>query len=72
MHFDVQAFGVNAWTAREAGDVVIQEHDEDSGHEELHVVVSGHAAFAVDGDEIEAPKGSLVFVRNRGDPRFPV
>ena len=32
----VQAFGVNAWTGREPGDVVIPEHDEaPTGHEEL-------------------------------------
>jgi quercetin dioxygenase-like cupin family protein len=60
----IEAFGVNAWTAAEAGAVVIQEHDESSGHEELYVVVSGHATFTVDGDELDAPAGTLVFVRD--------
>ena len=60
----IQAFGVNAWTAREAGATVIQEHDEDSGHEELYVVVGGHARFTVDGDELDAPGGTLVFIRD--------
>jgi hypothetical protein len=60
----IEAFGVNAWTAGEAGAVVIQEHDESSGHEELYVVVSGHATFTVDGDELDAPVGTLVFVRD--------
>jgi len=60
----IEAFGVNAWTAREPGASVIQEHDEDSGHEELYVVVSGHATFTVDGDEVDAPAGTLVFVRD--------
>ena len=60
----IQAFGVNAWTAREAGATVIQEHDEDSGHEELYVVVGGHARFTVDGDELDAPAGTLVFIRD--------
>jgi quercetin dioxygenase-like cupin family protein len=60
----IEAFGVNAWTASDAGAAVIQEHDEDSGHEELYVVVSGHATFTVNGEEIDAPPGTLVFVRD--------
>jgi mannose-6-phosphate isomerase-like protein (cupin superfamily) len=70
-HFDVQAFGVNGITGN-TGDVMIIEHDErddtDSGtegHEELFAVMSGHAVFMVAGDEIEAPAGTLVFVRDR-------
>src|SRR5262249_24688239 len=59
----IQAFGVNARTAREAGGRVIPEHDEaPSGHEELYVVVSGRATFTVGGEEIDAPGGTLVFV----------
>ena len=60
----IQAFGVNAWTAKEAGATVIQEHDESSGHEELYVVISGHAKFTVAGEEIDAPPGALVFVKD--------
>jgi hypothetical protein len=63
--FDVQAFGVNAWTASEAGAAVIPDHDEGpSGHEELYVVLAGRATFTVAGDEIDAPTGTLVFVRD--------
>jgi len=59
----VESFGVNAWTAREAGVAVIPEHDEKpSGHEELYLVIAGRATFTVAGDEIEAPVGTLVFV----------
>jgi tetratricopeptide (TPR) repeat protein len=68
----IQAFGVNAWTAREAGATVIEEHDESSGHEELYLVVSGHATFTVDGDEIDAPAGTLVFVRDPKSKRTAV
>jgi tetratricopeptide (TPR) repeat protein len=64
MHFDISAFGVNAWTAREDGQTVIGEHTEDSGHEELYFVATGHATFTVAGDEIDAPAGTLVFVRD--------
>jgi quercetin dioxygenase-like cupin family protein len=59
-HFDVQAFGVNAYTAEKAGQRVVEEHREQDGHEELYVVISGRALFMLDGDEHEAPAGSLV------------
>jgi quercetin dioxygenase-like cupin family protein len=69
-HFDVQAFGVNG-TAGNAGDVLVWEHHErddpengTEGHEELFVVISGRATFTVDGEEIDASAGTLVFVRD--------
>lgn len=66
-HFDVRAFGVNAYTAAEAGQDVVEDHTEAAnGHEELYVVVSGHAAFTVAGEEIDAPTGTLVFIRDPG------
>ena len=71
--FDVQAFGVNAWTAGEAGAAVISEHDEvPSGHEELYLVLTGHATFTVAGEEIDAPPGTLVFVRDPAEKRGAV
>jgi quercetin dioxygenase-like cupin family protein len=64
-HLGVQAFGINAWTAHEAGTAVIPEHDEKpSGHEELYLVVGGRATFTVGGEEIDAPDGTIVFVRD--------
>lgn len=66
----VQAFGVNAWTSREAGSTVIHEHDEvPSGHEELYLVAAGHATFTVGGEEIDAPSGTLVFVADPATKR---
>ena len=59
-HFDIQAFGVNAYTAEQAGQRVVEEHREEGGHEELYVVVSGRALFMVDGEEHDAPAGTLV------------
>jgi hypothetical protein len=42
---------------------VISEHTElMAKHEELYVVVQGHATFTVGGEEIDAPQGTLVFV----------
>ena len=64
-HLGIEAFGVNAWGAEEDGAEIIGEHDEvPSGHEELYVVISGHAVFTVDGEEIDAPTGMTVFVRD--------
>ena len=66
-HFDVRAFGVNAYTAAEAGQDVVEEHTEEAlGHEELYVVVAGSATFTLDGEEIDAPMGTLVFL---SDPK---
>ena len=58
MHLDVRAFGVNAWTASEAGAQLVGEHDEvTSGHEELYLITTGSATFTVDGEEITAAGG---------------
>ena len=75
-HFDIKSFGVNAYVAAEPGTEVIGEHDElgaDSGkHEELYFVSSGHATFTVNGDEIDAPTGTFVFVRDPAAKRKAV
>lgn len=64
-HFGIQAFGVNAWSAEEDGAELIREHEETSiGHEELYVVIEGRATFTVDGEEIDAPSGTAIFVRD--------
>jgi hypothetical protein len=60
-HFGISAFGVNAWTAKAAGDRLINEHEEDSGSEELYIVTRGRAVFELDGERQEAPEGTLVF-----------
>ena len=60
-HFGIQAFGVNANVAREAGDVVVDEHDEapdrpDGGQQELYVVLRGRATFELDGERSTHPR----------------
>jgi len=63
-HFGITSFGITAWTAREAGDRIINEHDEDDdGAEELYLVTEGRARFELDGDTVDAPAGTFVFVR---------
>ena len=71
-HLGIRAFGTNAWVATEAGQVLIEEHDEvleegTGGHEELYVVLRGRATFTVDGQAVDAPAGTLVHV---ADPRL--
>ena len=61
---DIRAFGMNAWTATDDDQQVIGEHDEADGeqHEEVYVVVSGHATFTLDGEAFDAPAGTIVHV----------
>jgi tetratricopeptide (TPR) repeat protein len=61
----IEAFGINAYTAN-AGELVVEEHDETGAgaghHEELYVVVTGRATFTVDGEEVDAPVGTCLFL----------
>jgi tetratricopeptide (TPR) repeat protein len=62
----ISSFGINAFRAVGDGHV-IGEHDEAgvgaSEQEELYVVLEGGATFNIDGERVEAPKGSFVYVR---------
>src|SRR4029077_20151513 len=61
-HLGIHSFGVNAFTPGEDG-TLISEHDEaGSGQEELYIVVDGKATFEVDGEVVEGPPGTLVYV----------
>lgn len=71
-HFGIQSFGVNARTATDVGQVVVPEHHEDGGQEELYVVLSGKATFTLDGEEVAGPSGTLVFVRDSAVTRKAV
>jgi hypothetical protein len=74
-HFDIRAFGIRANRAVGEGHV-IGEHDEvglgASGQEELYLVLSGAATFTVGDEEIDAPAGTLVFVRDPATRRGAV
>jgi mannose-6-phosphate isomerase-like protein (cupin superfamily) len=63
-HLGIRAFGTNAYTAEQAGDDVVEPHTEDPdlAHEELYFVARGRATFRLDGEELEAPAGTYVFV----------
>jgi quercetin dioxygenase-like cupin family protein len=69
----VTAFGINAYRAESAGDEVVEEHTElQLGHEEIYVVLSGHATFTVDGEEVDAPAGTLVYLDDVAQKRHAV
>lgn len=64
----VQAFGINLYTAESVGGHVVERHTEESlEHQEIYFVVSGHARFTLDGQEIDAPAGTFVFI---SDPKL--
>ena len=50
------------------GEVLTSEHSEtdEAGtrHEELFYVAHGRATFVVDGEEVDAPAGTFVYVRD--------
>ncbi|HUH14919.1 MAG TPA: tetratricopeptide repeat protein [Gaiellaceae bacterium] len=70
-HFGITAFGLNAYTAAEAGQDVVEEHTEERlGHEEVYVVVAGRATFVLDGEEHDVPAGSAVFLRDPKVKRY--
>ena len=62
-HFGIRAFGINAFVPDDDG-MLINEHDEaGSGQEELYFVLDGNATFEIDGETVDAPAGTFVFVR---------
>jgi hypothetical protein len=66
-HFGIRTFGVNAMVGAQAGDRLLNEHEEsepESG-EELYVVTTGHARFEFDGRLEDAPAGTFVHVPAR-------
>ena len=61
--FGIGSFGTNLARATKAGDMLTQDHDEvETRHEELFLIVSGHATYRVNGEEIDAPAGTFLYV----------
>ena len=53
----------NAYSSREAGAQVVEEHSESQlGHEEIYLVLRGRARFTIDGAEHELGPGQLAFI----------
>jgi hypothetical protein len=71
--FGLSAFGMNAYTAREAGQDVVEEHTESTlGHEEVYVVVAGRATFTLGAETVDAPAGTIVVLRDPTTRRYAV
>ncbi len=74
--FDIRAFGINAYTSEAVGQHIIEKHHElgsgAGGHEELYVVVRGRATFTVAGESVDAPAGTMIFVRDPALERVAV
>lgn len=70
----VRAFGTNAYVADQAGDDVVEPHDEDGtlAHEELYFVARGHARFVIDAAALDAPAGTYVFVPDPASHRHAI
>lgn len=72
-HFGIEGFGVRAARAVGGDGFLVGEHDQVGlgafGQEELYLVLSGEAAFNVDGERVPAPAGTLVHVRDTAAKR---
>jgi len=61
-HLGIHAFGINAFTP-DANGTLINDHDESAlGQEELYIVLDGAATFEIDGETVDAPAGTFLFV----------
>jgi mannose-6-phosphate isomerase-like protein (cupin superfamily) len=74
MELGIRAFGTNAYTAAEAGQDVVEPHTENDAlaHEELYFVHRGRARFELDGETLDAPAGTYVFVPDPATHRHAV
>jgi len=68
----IDAFGINAYSG-DTGELVVEEHTEETlGHQEAYVVLAGQATFTLDGDDVDAPQGTIVFLRDPSVRRHAV
>jgi mannose-6-phosphate isomerase-like protein (cupin superfamily) len=67
----IEAFGMNAYVADNAGDDVVERHSEETlRHEEVYLVLSGRAAFELGEETLDAPAGTVVFIRDPAVRRY--
>ncbi len=66
--FELGSFGASLYVGHADGEVLTSEHTEtdEAGthHEELFYVAQGRATFVVAGEEVDAPAGTFVYVRD--------
>jgi hypothetical protein len=63
-HFGIETFGVNIWRGRDDGTVIPEHTESESGEPELYYVIDGHATFTIGGEEVDAPLGTCVWVKD--------
>jgi hypothetical protein len=52
---------------------VVEEHTEEQlGHEGIYFVHAGHAVFTVDGEEVDAPAGTIVYLDDVSQRRHAI
>jgi mannose-6-phosphate isomerase-like protein (cupin superfamily) len=61
-HMGIHSFGINAYAPSEEGTLIGEHTESGSGQEELYIVLEGTASFEVDGETIDAPAGTFVYV----------
>ncbi|MEA2124459.1 MAG: hypothetical protein QOI80_1241 [Solirubrobacteraceae bacterium] len=68
----ITAFRTNGYTA-DAGELLIEPHTEaDGSEEEMYVLITGRATFTVDGEEIDATPGTVVYCPDPASHRTAV
>ena len=68
----IDSFGINAYTGGPGQDVVEEHTEGQLGHEEAYVVVRGRVRFHLDDEELEAPAGAIVYLRDPSTKRRAV
>jgi uncharacterized cupin superfamily protein len=63
-HFGIETFGINLWRGQDDGTVIPEHAESGGGAPELYYVVEGHATFTVAGDEVDAPAGTCIWVKD--------
>jgi hypothetical protein len=67
----LRSFGTNAFVAPDAGRRLVVDHvEEETGHEELYVVLTGRATFTIEGEEYDCPARTLVAIRDSSIRRY--
>ena len=59
----IDSFGANLFVAEHAGQALVEAHDEqESGQQELYLVLEGEAGFELDGEHARLERGSALAV----------
>ena len=59
----IDAFGVNLFVAQEAGQTLVEDHDERaSGQQELYFILEGRATFELDGEQARLDRGTALAI----------